>query len=72
MRKPRKTVEIVLRVSVPGHWSAAHAKRQVAEQWYGTIDAYGPTGQRGAPDWWGDETTLRPRWGRARVVKPDA
>lgn len=67
-RKPRKTVEIILRVSVPGHWSAAHTRNQIKDSWWGNVDCYGPSDTPGSPAWWGKETTLRPRWGKARVV----
>lgn len=68
MRKP-KTIEIILTVRVPKGWSASHTRREVANAWYGPIDAYGPR-QRGAPDWWGEETRIHPHFGKARVVEP--
>jgi len=60
-RKRRKTVEIVLRVSVPADWSVRHARHEVTQAWYGEIYARGP----GLLD---AEAVLRPRWGRARLA----
>lgn len=71
MRKP-KTVEIVVHVRVPKHWSAAHTRKEIAASWYGEVYANDP------PTWrnggLGDDVSLFPRWGKARVVKspPDA
>lgn len=65
-----KEVELTVRVRVPKDWTAAHAKREVSNAWYGEIFAIGPV--RGG-DVFGKEAVIRPRWvGRGRIIKKDA
>lgn len=62
LAKP-KLVEVTLRVRVPKHWSAARAKHEISESWYGEVH----------PGAWheGDSvhTVLYPKWSKARVVR---
>lgn len=68
MKKP-KTVEVTLRVRVPKDMSAAQAKAEIANNWYGEVYAsYQTDNHRDGYR----EVVLNPRWSKARVVRKAA
>lgn len=61
MTAKTKVIEIAVRVRVPLSMTARRAKEIVSGQWYGEVY---PDGSQDDCD------VLRPRWGKARVVRP--